>query len=140
MERTVKKESAVQLLGMKMTMLSGDIADEISKAFGFGLEMSDLEGLNARCAEVVMSHADLQYAMVTGRDGTILFHSDGGKVGESAGELFDPSTAKAGATVMAADQRHDGVYTLARPIIDNRGEYRGAVVLGGRTEPVRKAR
>jgi len=116
---------------VKSLILGDLLVKDIRKILDFGLGLRDLEDASQRCKALVAEHEDLAYAMITGENGTTLFHSDEARVGSPAGDAVPPDFAGAAepsrtvSTLGGAE-----VYNTVIPIRDAGGAFVGAVVVG----------
>jgi diguanylate cyclase (GGDEF)-like protein len=65
---------------------------QLDRLLQFGLDVDSLVGFEEQCEEIVRTYSGVEEAMVIGRDGTILFHSDRSRIGR---RIDDASLASA---------------------------------------------
>jgi len=63
-------------LGLRLQIHAESLRAEIEKVLNLGLPLSDIDGLNARCQEIVKRDQDLAYCIIEDTDGQILYAHD----------------------------------------------------------------
>jgi len=63
-------------LALRLQIHAESLRAEIEKVLSLGLSLSDIDGLNSRCQEIINRDPDLEYCLVEAPDGQILFAHD----------------------------------------------------------------
>ncbi len=104
---------------------------QMDRILQLGIDMESLVGFEKQCRDVVDTYEGIDFAMVVGRDQTILFHSDATRNGT---RLMDSSLAEAVRSKAAATAKYEigGTSGSAAviPIVAADGAYLGSVAVG----------
>ena len=100
---------------------------ELAKVLDLGVPIESLEGMNEKLADLLSRDKALGYAMITNKDGKILFHNNAGNVGK---ELKDAASMKAASSAQTLIQTVDSYYDLSFPLLSATGSILGVVRLG----------
>jgi diguanylate cyclase (GGDEF)-like protein len=103
---------------------------QLDRLLQYGLKLDTLVGFEEQCADVVKTYAGVEQAMVVGRDGIILFHSDAARIGQ---RLDDPQILSAvdagGERVVRSSAQMAGTVAAVLPASARHGEQAGVVVV-----------
>lgn len=96
----------------------------------FGINVEDLVGFDEECQDIVRTYKGIHYAMLVGREGNVIAHSDRTKVGQT---VTDPAVLGAlgsHAEVVTA-HREEGIkdYSAILPVFNPSGAYMASVVV-----------
>jgi len=106
---------------------------DLGKVLGLGVPIESLEGVNERMKEFISRDKAIGYAMVTDREGKVLFHSDGASVGKV---LKDKATLAALASNRMLNQQADAFYDLSFPLLNAEGKMAGSFRVGIRKDAI----
>jgi methyl-accepting chemotaxis protein len=124
-------------LQVKTQILATELGQEIRKVLEFGLELSDIDDLDQRLKNLTEEQKDLAFAMVVDQDGGISFHNDESLKGtEVDPEILDSSSPPEDMVQTRLKTETGEDYVTVMPLLDNRKNYRGAVILGLKGEVV----
>jgi PAS domain S-box-containing protein len=103
---------------------------QLQRVLQLGIPLESLIGFDEQCMEVVAVHRDIRAAMVVGRDGTILFHSDAAARGSKivSAELIGALQEDAPVAVAYA-AGGEAYHAAVVPIVVARGEHRASIVV-----------
>jgi methyl-accepting chemotaxis protein len=120
-----------QALQVKTLLLGQELTNEIGKVLEFGLDLSDIEDLSERCRSMLEENEDLAFVTVLNPKGTALFHSNAEMEGQTVDpSLFDPSAPPTSILRKEGSLADEKVYTTLIPVLDNRDQNRGTVIVG----------
>jgi signal transduction histidine kinase len=103
---------------------------QLERLLQLDLRLENLIGFDEQCREVVEAYGGIEYAMVVGRDGTILFHNDPGRRGQPADHKLTILRQTAPRSVIE-DARNGGKsYVTIVPVVSPAGEHQASVVVG----------
>jgi diguanylate cyclase (GGDEF)-like protein/PAS domain S-box-containing protein len=104
---------------------------QLERVLQFGIPLDDLIGFEEQCQEVVQIYGGIDYAMVVGPSGRILFHSDPSFRGEY---LLQPELSEAARKGVQRVVPYTGegarYYGVFVPFSGPRGERLGSIVVG----------
>jgi methyl-accepting chemotaxis protein len=124
-------------LQVKTQILATELGQEIRKVLEFGLELSDIDDLDQRLNSLMEAQGDLAFAMVVDQEGKIIFHNDQSLKGSEVDPgILDSSSPPEGMVQVRLETEAGEDYVTVMPLVDNRKNYRGAVVLGLKGEVV----
>jgi len=124
-------------LQVKTQILATELGQEIRKVLEFGLELSDIDDLDQRLNDLMEAQGDLAFGMVVDQEGKIIFHNDESLKGtEVDPDMLDSSSPPEEMVQVRLDTEAGEDYVTIMPLVDNRKNYRGAVVLGLKGEVV----
>lgn len=118
-------------LQSRSTAIAQSLKIQMDRILQLGIQMDNLVGFDKQCQDVVETYEGIDFAMVVGRDGTILFHSDAARNGERLADpvLLTAVRGEAGATVDYSRSGSSG-YGSVVPILGVDGTHLGSVVVG----------
>lgn len=107
--------------------LAGGLKGSIEKVLALGLPLEDLEGVNARCQEIVATDPDLVYCLVEDAAGDPLYGSDPSFAFLAQARLLSVLSKT---TVVLEMPRWGKVYDVSFPLLRPGGEPAGRVRMG----------
>ena len=124
-------DAYISSLHSRSTAIAQGLKTQMDRILQLGIDLDSLVGFDRQCKDVVDTYDGIEFAMVTGRDGTILFHSDAAK---SGGKLVAPGLLAAVRTAAQSttDYTSEGAsgHAAVVPILATDGAHLGSVVVG----------
>lgn len=111
----------------KSTSIGESFQKDLAKVLDLGVPIESLEGVNEKLADLVSRDKAIGYAMITNKEGKILFHNDSSKAGK---EMKDTASMKAVSSADTLIQTVDSYYDLSFPLKDAVGNIQGVVRIG----------
>ncbi|HTG01287.1 MAG TPA: ATP-binding protein [Nitrospirota bacterium] len=119
--------------------VAGGLAIQLERILALGISVTELQGFDAQCMDVVKRNEGIAYALVMSPDGKVLFHSD-----PDRSRAFIPSAALMNAIQngsSAAEDPRTGIHAATAPVFNPLGQKVAVVVVGfGRDEIDRESR
>jgi PAS domain S-box-containing protein len=124
-------DAYISSLHSRSTAIAQGLKTQMDRILQLGIDLDSLVGFDRQCKDVVDTYDGIEFAMVTGRDGAILFHSNASK---SGGKLVDRGLLAAVRTAAesTSDYTSEGAsgHASVVPIFAIDGAHLGSVVVG----------
>ncbi len=109
------------------------LAREIAKTLALGVSIDAVKGLEIKCSEIVNEYSNIGYAIVTGKEGKILYHNNGSETGKKReadwlGEVKKGSSKKH--VVQKTSYLDKEFYDISVPVADASGQVAGYISIG----------
>ena len=104
---------------------------QMDRLLALDIPFEDVMGFEDQCQEIVNKYSNVSYASVVNADGQILFHSDPAlhKKQLQIPEILNALRSEKD-NVVAYTEQNEKYYGFVIAIVDTKGQYLGAVVLG----------
>jgi signal transduction histidine kinase/DNA-binding response OmpR family regulator len=97
----------------------------------YGIRVEDLVGLDQQCQDIVKTYPGIDYAMVVGPSGRVVFHNNPAQVGQ---QVTNPDLLKAlrsqTETILSHVDHGNALYSTVVPVFRQDKQYAASVIIG----------
>jgi methyl-accepting chemotaxis protein len=116
-----------QAILSKSEAIGESLTKDLGKVLSLGIPLKSLEGVNEKLADMVSGNRAIGYAMITDRNGTVLFQSN---PNERKLKIKDEVFLNAAASKKMTETKTSSFYVLFLPLFDATEDVAGFLVLG----------
>jgi PAS domain S-box-containing protein len=112
---------------LRCQTLAASLKTAVEKVLDLGIALNELEGINARCQEIVASDPEIYYCLIEGPDGSPLYSSNPALRLSTLGDFPSPLP---GRTTRVKIANLGNAYDVALPLLAADGSLAGRVHIG----------